>query len=278
MGMSRRQLFTAAAASTFLAAKNRGSVSAPSPAPILSIQRLAWAGIRLKVAGVTLFIDAAAPSPSDGAPGPALVSTTPRSFALVTHHHGDHADPKALAPVLGEHGYIVAHEDVERLFDHRGVVVQSVRMYEPVFLSRGSGEFVAWCVPAVDGLGSPQVSWIIDGGGKRIIHCGDTLWHGGWWDYARAYGPYDAAFLPINGFRQQEGRYSNVTQPMSLTAEQAISAARILRARITVPIHYGASGDPAYVEEREAPKRFANGMGVAGLQVKMLAPGDTLSL
>src|SRR3569623_969626 len=98
-----------------------------------------------------------------------------------------------------------------------------------------------------------DVSLFVDGGGRRIIHCGDTAWHSGWWTTARAYGPFDVAFLPINGFRQQAGLFRRIEQPMSLTPEQAVQAGRILGARQVVPIHYGNSGNPDYVEERSAP-------------------------
>lgn len=160
----------------------------------------------------------------------------------------------------------------------QNVVVQAVRMHEPVLLSRGGGEFVARCVPAADGLGSPQVAWIIDGGGRRIIHCGDTAWHGGWWDIARSYGPFDAAFLPINGFRQTSGRFSDVSEPMSLLPEQAARAARILGARLAAPIHYGANSSESYVEERDALRRFQAECARLAVPVRAVAPGESFDI
>ena len=276
-GLSRRSLLAGilAGSAVRVSSSRAGTVSKPNG---LSIQRLAWAGIKLEAGGVAVFIDASAPDPASGAAGPALASSAARSFALVTHHHGDHCDPLALKPVLGSNGYMVAHEDVSKLFDHQGVTVQTVCLSEPVFLSRSGGEFVAGWVPAVDGLGSPQVSWIVDGGGRRIIHCGDTLWHGRWWDFVRAYGPFAAAFLPINGMRQQVGRYTDVTQPMSLTPEQAVSAARILKPRTVIPIHYGSQNEPGYLEESDAEGRFLRGVTAAQLACKVLKPGDTVAL
>jgi L-ascorbate metabolism protein UlaG (beta-lactamase superfamily) len=180
--------------------------------------------------------------------------------------------------VLGERGHLVAQEDIARLFDNRIVSVQPVRLHEPVLLSRARGEFVARCVPSSDGLGSPQVSWIVDGGGKRIIHCGDTSWHGGWWNIARAYGPFDAAFVPINGFRQSGGMFEHVEQPMSLTPEQAALASQILGARVVVPIHFGSKGDTSYVEESQALARFNDSAKKRGLIPRALAPGEIIAL
>jgi len=71
------------------------------------------------------------------------------------------------------------------------------------------GPFSVIALPASDGLGSPQVSWLIEADGKRVIHCGDTLRHGAWWDVV----------------------------PAVMTAEQAVEAARALQARLLVPIH-----------------------------------------
>ena len=49
------------------------------------------------------------------------------------------------------------------------------------------------------GTDSDQVAWVVEGAGARIIHCGDTMWHGNWWQIARDHGPFDVAFLPVNG-------------------------------------------------------------------------------
>ena len=43
------------------------------------------------------------------------------------------------------------------------------------------GPFTITAVPAVDGFGDPQVSWVIAAAGRRILHAGDTLFHGSWW-------------------------------------------------------------------------------------------------
>jgi L-ascorbate metabolism protein UlaG (beta-lactamase superfamily) len=277
-GLSRRRFVAAAAALPLTTLAGKAVAVDTRPAAGMKILRLGWAGIRLEVGDVSLFVDAVAPDPGAKPATPALASTLGRRFALVTHHHGDHCDPAALKSVLGDNGYLVAYEETARLFDNRIVTVEPARLYEPVLLSRIRGEFVAWCVGAADGLGGPQVSWIVDGGGRRIIHCGDTAWHSGWWTTARAYGPFDIAFLPINGFRQQAGLFQHIEQPMSLTPEQAVQAGKILGAREVVPIHYGNGGNPDYVEEPRALVRFTEAARQAGLAVRAMAPGDLVDL
>ena len=279
LSADRRSVLTGAALSLALAPASVSSAARQSASPGgTTIEKLAWAGIRLERGNVALFIDAIAPDAEHGQPGPVLGTTKARSFALVTHHHGDHCDPVALKPVLGQSGYIVAEENVARLFDNRVDEVQPVRLYEPVFLSRGGGEFVAFAVPASDGFGHPQVSWVIDDGSHRFLHCGDTQWHGGFYDIGRAYGPFDVAFLPINGHRQHGGRYIEAPEPMSLTPERAAEAARILGAKAVVPIHFGSSGNPDYVEEPNALARFVAASAKAGIAARPLAPGEMMAL
>jgi L-ascorbate metabolism protein UlaG (beta-lactamase superfamily) len=279
VNVSRRNLL-AASVGTLLAPTLGASTgtAALTADPRLNLTRLAWAGVRLELSGVTLFIDAITPDPQSGQPGPPLTPGGPRTYALVTHHHEDHCDLKALAALLGDSGYLVCFEESARYIDTRSVRTRPVRLYEPVFLSRSGGEFAAFAVPAVDGLGAPQVSWVVDAGGKRLIHCGDTLWHGYWWDIARAYGPFDAALLPVNGFRNPQGRFNDTGIPMGMGPEQAAAAAQVLRARIAIPIHYGISGDPNYLEEAHAVARFADAAGKKGVTVKAIKPGEQLTL
>ena len=274
--LTRRQLVAAAAA---MPALDLLPITDPTArAATISIQRLAWAGIRLEFGNVALFIDAIAPDASNGLKGPSLESNLKRRFAIVTHHHDDHCSPASLIHILGEDGFLLAYEESARFIDNRTIKVQPTRLHEPNLISRGNGEFVARCAPASDGLGSPQVSWVIDAGGKRIIHCGDTQWHGGFWNIARAYGPFDVAFLPINGFRQTDGLFVSVEQPMSLTPEQAALVAHILKARLTIPIHYGNADEATYVEEPRAIERFSKEMTRRSLQYRVVEPGNLLEI
>src|SRR5256885_673325 len=67
--------------------------------------------------------------------------------------------------------------------------------------AREAGPFTVTAVPAVDGSGDPQVSWLIEVDGKRVLHLGDTMWHGWWWRISERYGPPDILLAPINGAR-----------------------------------------------------------------------------
>jgi L-ascorbate metabolism protein UlaG (beta-lactamase superfamily) len=145
-------------------------------------------------------------------------------------------------------------------------------MYEPVLL----GDFTATPVPATDGYGDAQVSWIVSGGGRRILHCGDTLWHGTWWRIGRQYGPFDAAFLPINGARF-EWRKPVSDVPAVLTPEQAVAAAIIVGAKLVVPIHYGVSGAEGYKELPECERLLFAAAQKRGIDVEVVPPGEWLT-
>ncbi len=266
---TRRTLLRTSALLT-AALGSRASEAAPATGGNrLRIQRLSWAGLLVECGETTLFLDASIGAPTDVP----LVARTPSRNAAISHHHGDHFDPAALKPALGEQGLLVCWKGVVPWLSAHPLRVQAVDLYQPVFISRGSADLVAFAVPAVDGLGSPQVSWVVDGGGRRIIHCGDTLWHGHFWDIGRAYGPFDLAFLPINGFRQSLGRYLDSGQPMSMTPEQAMDAAALLRARAVCPIHFGRKGDPSYLEVEGAEERLRSAAERRGLPLRPLAPG-----
>src|SRR5919109_2360239 len=123
---------------------------------------------------------------STATPAPAATSATIASVDRTSsHRRGRHAARpqhtchEALAPYIASHG----------------LRILSQRLHEP----RRLGEFVVTPVPAVDGDGEDQVSWVMAGGGRRIFHGGDTMWHGHWWTIAEQYGPFDVVFLPING-------------------------------------------------------------------------------
>ena len=215
----------------------------------LSVHRLTWAGIKMSTADTTVFIDAVGTELWDGDAPEGFVAVdadTSRRYALISHIHNDHFDVDTLQQVLGDRGYVICHETVATYVASRGLRVIPARTYEPV--SRGGFLFTA--VPAEDGLGEHQVSWIVSVNGRRILHGGDTLWHGQWGMIGAQYGPFDAVFLPVNGARLSGDPVSET--PAVLTPAQAVDAAVLLRARLLVPIHYGLNDPPDYIEV-EAP-------------------------
>jgi L-ascorbate metabolism protein UlaG (beta-lactamase superfamily) len=272
MNKQRRNFLFACGGASITTLFSSSGIGAADAEDGLRIQRLAWAGIRLQLPQATLFID---PLINPDAWGPALKdSMIPvgdaigDTYVLITHAHPDHFDAKAAAQALSKGGALVYPAGTNPLPIPQGARARPSALWEPQLL----GDFTATAVPASDGYGDPQVSWVISAGGRRIFHGGDTLWHGSWWRIGRQFGPFDAAFLPVNG--AQFGWRKPVSgQPGVLTPEQAIAAATILGARSLVPIHYGVSGLTEYVEIDDPIARLREAARGKSVRIQPLDPG-----
>jgi L-ascorbate metabolism protein UlaG (beta-lactamase superfamily) len=261
----------AAAAAAPLRAGN-----APAPArPGLRAQRLSWAGVRLEGDATSLFLDPwITPAVWDGAwtrPVVPLAADAARRGVLPTHLHNDHFDPAAAREVLGDKGTVLCEAGMSAAVASRGFRVRALPLWQP----ESFGDFAIVPVPASDGFGDAQVSWIVSGGGRRVIHCGDTAWHARFDVLGRAYGPFDAAFLPVNG-ALVERETPDPGVPRVLTPEQAAAAADQLRARLAVPIHYGFSG-ATYREHVDARGAFERACRARGVAVSPAQEGDWIA-
>lgn len=257
---------------------------------------LGWAGVELEQDGATLVIDPLQdPGAMFAALGDAAAAvelppiTAPREgavAALVTHLHRDHADAGALRAALAtdarafgpgtdpggktvDSGLLQARSELSAA----GIEFVELRPWETV----AAGPFTVTALPAADGTGDPQLSWAVAAGGHRVVHCGDTVFHGWWWRAAEAAGPFDAAFLPVNGaVLDFPWRQPPSPLPGVMTPEQAATAAAALGARHAVPMHFAAFDlDPYYRSLPDAPGRFLAAVGDAGTG---LAVGAELAL
>ncbi len=243
----------------------------------MRIQRLSWAGIKVEVGPTTLVVDLledlARLRPIMGEPKGAvstLASEHSVHLALVTHLHPDHYDPVALRRRLAPSGTIICHRDIGERIAADGLPVHALELEEP--LSQGGVTLTA--VPAVDGFGDPQVSWVIEGGGKKIIHCGDSLWHGHWWRIRRKHGPFDVAFLCINGVVMTYPGLEPSGIPADMTANEAAAAGKLLGARTVCPIHYGTFNAPQYCEAPNVEQVFLSAAHDRDLAAQIVSPGN----
>jgi L-ascorbate metabolism protein UlaG (beta-lactamase superfamily) len=111
------------------------------------------------------------------------------------------------------------------------------------------GPFTISALPAADGTGDPQVSWLIEAGGKRVLHLGDTMFHGWWWRITERYGGPSVVLAPINGARVSFP-HRRPASPLAavMDPEQAALAAELLQADQLVPIHYDGYALPGLYE------------------------------
>lgn len=239
----------------------------------MKIRWLGWAGVEIEAEGERVVVD---PLEDAGAvfawmgeaaatiPRPEVVAPEGGAVAgLVTHLHRDHTDASALAaalspdaPVYEPQGY--GGGAVEQL-----AIAQADQELTAAGLSRRPtqawtrstiGPFTVTALPAVDGTGDPQVSWLIEAGGRRVLHLGDTMFHGWWWRIRERLGAPDVVFAPVNGarlsfpHRRPASPFAGAMEP-----EQAAVAAELLQAGQLVPIHYGGYDWPGLYEPVPEP-------------------------
>lgn len=256
-------------------------------------RRLGWAGLELEADGQTLVIDPLldpgvfaqflGPSPDRLIP--------PRSGAacavLLTHLHRDHADIAAVRKALGSDGMVArpkrkpSESELDQLTtgEAEAALAESglrTRECEPG-ASFQTGPFSVTSLFASDGLGSPQVSWLVEADGQRLLHAGDTLWHGAWWDFATLHGPIDVACLPANGVAVDYPLFQPaVSIPAVMGPEQAVEAARAMRAGVIVPIHYNQTFEhpDLYRPVPDAGTRLRRLAAQAELEAWFLEPGE----
>lgn len=238
---------------------------------------LSWAGIRLDVESKSLVIDAV-----EGIGSFQAAMGTPREplgpigaagevdYAAITHLHHDHFDAATLKLRLKPSGRIICHTAVADAVRKSGLEVQTVEEWQPLDL----GAFTVMAVPAVDGFGAYQVSWVVTVGNHKAIHCGDTMYHGYWWDFARRIGPIDLAFMPINAARV-DYLLEGSGLPAALSSEQAAVAARLMKAKTVIPIHYREfHRPPTYIGDPEAEATLPGFAQREGVKARVARAGE----
>jgi L-ascorbate metabolism protein UlaG (beta-lactamase superfamily) len=261
---------------------------------------LGWAGAELEAGGTTVVVDPLLDAGAVFAPigEPAAATPLPRVVppragqavaGLVTHLHRDHTDAGALAaalapgsPVLeppaggGDALEELALAQAEHELTAAGLDRRRVAPWESVT----AGPFTLTALPACDGIGDPQVSWLVEAEGVRVLHLGDTMFHGYWWRMARRHGPFDVVLVPVNGaVLSFPHRRPASPLPAALDPAQAVIAVEILGARQAIPIHAeGYEINGIYQPVPDAAERFTAAAAERGVPVRSLAPGETIEI
>lgn len=260
----------------------------------MELRRLAWAGLEIRAGGKVIVIDLVEDfarlhgnAPAEETPPSPPAETV--DVGLLTHMHGDHADVAALSRALRADGRVLRPEracgsgaetalvaEPEAALAASELSVETVDPWQTVQL----GALTITALPAADGFGDPQVSWCVAADGCRILHAGDTLFHGWWWLAAMRHGPFDVAFLPAGGaVVDLAPRQPPSPLPAGMDPRQAAVAAGLLGARLAVPIHYGPLHEaPNYVQAEDPARSFESAGAELGVDVRVLLPGERLSV
>ena len=155
-------------------------------------------------------------------------------LVLITHHHGDHLDPKALDLVKKEKTVIVASQKCTEKIDScivmkngdtktaAGLKIEAVPAYNIVHKRKSGDPF------HVKGEGN---GYIVTFGDKRVYIAGDTENT----PEMKALKNIDVAFLPMN-------------LPYTMTPEMVADAAKAFRPAVLYPYHYGSTDTGKLVE------------------------------
>lgn len=249
----------------------------------MHLQKLPWAGVLIEHEGTRVLIDTIGQTTTQmelmGEPHEPLVPLTEIpdvAAVLITHLHDDHFDVASIISAYGADIPVFVPERSARYAMKSGLA-QVIGMNEGD--SHTVGTLTVTATHSMDGFGFPQVSYVVEGGGKRVLHSGDTIWHGYWWKIAKYYRP-DVVCLPCNGPVCDYPDFApSHLEPAAMTPEQAVEAAHVLQAGTLVPIHYGTFyREPSYIEAPDVIGRLQSRSASRGVNLRVMQTLDTFTL
>lgn len=239
---------------------------------MIAIQLLGQVGCRLALQGATVYVDPYLTDAVAEAFGERFrrMRASPlrpqdirdADWILLTHAHMDHCDVTTILPIMESSAgcRVLAPLGVVDRLAKEGVDRSRMQVVGRSSVRISDGATVS-AVPSahpeieLDGAGNPvSVGWLIESGGLRIYHAGDTALTESYFEAVRKIAPIDVAMLPVNEtnfFRTREGIVGN----MSL--REAFGLAVELDARTVVPLHWDLFvPNSVYAEEIELVHRL----------------------
>jgi L-ascorbate metabolism protein UlaG (beta-lactamase superfamily) len=181
---------------------------------------------------------------------------------LLTHGHADHiGDTAAIAKRSGAH--VVAIVEIANELSEEGLEnVHDPNIGGTVALEWGSAKLVpAWHTSTTPkGAVNTPAGLIVEIGGKKIYHLGDTALFSDLGLIAKQGGGIDVALMCIGGH-------------YTMDRHDAVEAARLIGAKQVVPCHYDTF--PPIETDAQAFKAEVESQGLC--EVVVLAPGESLS-
>ena len=178
-------------------------------------------------------------------------------YICVTHGHGDHiGDSVEIAQHTGAKVFCTV-DLAGAVYQPAGVKAIGGNLGGTAAMPFGSVKIF----PAIHGsgvAGGLACGFIIEMGGKKIYHAGDTALMA---DMALLEEEgIDAALLPIGDF-------------YTMGPKDALRAVKMIRPGLTIPMHYNT-----FPVIRQDAQVFADSVTAAGFTAKVLNPGESISL
>lgn len=143
-------------------------------------------------------------------------------YILITHEHYDHFDMASIDAIKNTNTVFIGPKIVT---DQLGESVITLLPGD----NHTTPDFTVLAVPAYN-LNKPfhpkadnKLGFVLELGGKRLYHAGDTDLI----SEMSQLGPIDVALLPVSG-------------TYVMTATEAVEAAKIMKPKVAIPMHYGA--------------------------------------
>lgn len=248
---------------------------------------LTWIGhasFLLQLGGINVLIDPVL-SPKLGwvkrntPPGLDWPALPKIDFVLITHNHRDHMDAPTLQRLGPDPVYIVP-QGLRPWFKRAGMQrIVEMAWWQQLDIDGLNITFVPAEHWTRRWLTDTNTSWwggyVIERGGLRVYHSGDSGWFDGFRLIGERCGEIDAAMLPIGAYAPRW-----FMRPQHIDPDEAVRAFQAINARNFVAMHWGAfklSDEPL----DEPPKILRAAWEQASLpdsQLHIPAIGETLLL
>lgn len=210
---------------------------------------------------------------------PCSLSDLPKIDAvLLSHGHYDHLDLPTLRQ-LGTGTRLVVADGHARWLGKRGFhQVEEVPWHETVEIIPG---VTVTATPAQhftartpwDRNRAHWCGWLIEGGGRKLWHTGDSAWCPAFAEIGERYAPIDFGMIPIGAYNPRA-----IMESVHVTPEEAVEAFILTKCRRAVGMHWGTfrlTDEPM----SEPPARLVEACAARGIQTFEVIPvGGTIHI
>ena len=159
---------------------------------------------------------------------------------LISHDHYDHLDYETIRKIKGKVGHFYVPLGIGPHLRRWGVAPERITEMNWGDSAQLPGLLLR-CTPSRHfsgrGLGNQNstlwCSWVMQAATKRIFYTGDGGYGPHFAAIGKAYGPFDLALVEC-------GQYNEGWAEIHMRPEQSVQAARDVRARVMLPVHWGA--------------------------------------